>query len=672
VVSDVDTATNLPWEMADVWDFETTGVYWFRDEPYALAVLINEQPYVCVGDALDVAISELARAAETPGRTIIAYNAKFELHFASKRVSALDVRARIVDPSLALFLLDENRFSGAGHGLKDAVKQLFDYKMVDFVSMLGTVTEVTGEYKTRNCKDCAGKGWRGRGHETCEPCQGVGKVARPVTRRRQRRIDEVPVEEMAQYAGEDVWWTKRVWEWAEARLSQHGLLEENFNAVQTPLLVALYRAEHTGVRIDRDAVVAMREKYVRRIAAIDEEIKVRTGVEVEGSYALDDEADEDRGDSGDDDAPSESTLQVNLDSPAQVDWFLYTFLGEKRPKFRSRRKAKDGSRVASKWQTDENCLLWLAKNSKQEIPKLLLERRKAVRYVGTYLNNMLEFSYEESPGVWVMYPNFNMTAAKTGRLSSSRPMNFQNIPHREDFRALFIARPGKKFVIADAKQIELRFLAHFSREPALVDAFSDPKRDLHAETRDMLELEGDDGRYIAKTFNFAEVYEVYGATAAMQLFRDTEGGIDWTKEMAQEKLDQLRANRPMVKAWKARVINFLSVNKFVKTIEKRYRRLPGISSSQWAQKKYAERQGINSIIQGSVGDMFARLLGDRTFFNVLRLQVHDEVVCEVDADEAHDFGDWVRDAIESFTQRYDMRVPILASVGIGDDWSAKA
>ena len=668
VVSDPNEAGACPWALADVWDFETTGLYWWSDKPYALAVLFGEQPYVFVGAALDVASGYMRESMMVPGKEVIGYNVKFDFHFAS--TAPIDVHARVIDPSLALFLLDENRFSGSGHGLKDAVKQLFGYKMVDFKSMLGRVTEETGEYKTRKCHSCSGKGWRGRDHSQCDGCAGVGTEARPVTRTRQRRIDEVPVEEMAQYAGEDVWWTKKVWEWAEPRLARHGALERNFYEVQMPLLVALYRAEHRGVRIDRDAVVALRDKYQARIEAIDTELRVRTGIVVEGATAIDDEGNEPEEDSNG--TREGSTLRVNLGSPAQMDWLLYTFLGYRRPPFRAKRKTKDGGRVASKWQTDENCLLWIAKNVKQDVPRLLWERRKCAKYVGTYLNNMLEFSVEESPGVWVLYPNFNMTATKTGRLSSSKPMNFQNIPHSAEFRALFIARPGCEFIIADAKQIELRFLAHFSNDPALVGPYSDPKRDLHQETADMLHLEGKEGRYVGKTANFAEVYGVFGNTFAMQLFRDTEGQLDWTKDEAQDVLDRIRGSRPGVARWKVGVVARLITNKFVRTIEGRYRRLPGIESAIWGQKKYAERQGINTEIQGSVGDLFARLLGHEMFLTTLLLQVHDEVVCEVEQGQGAALAERIKAEVEAFTERYNMRVPILADVAVGQDWSDKA
>lgn len=678
LVTDADEAGAAPWALADTWDYETTGLYHWRDETYALAVLMGEQPYVFVGPACEVARGYMRETIAVPGRDVIAYNAKFELHFTDKAV--LDVRANIIDPSVALFLIDENRFSGSGHGLKHAVKTLFGYEMVDFKKMLGYVTEETGEYKTRKCKTCGGKGWRGRDHTQCESCAGVGMEARPVTKRRQRHISEVPLEELARYAADDVYWTKRVWEWAKAKLARNEILERNFYDVQMPLLVALYDAEHHGIRIDREAVIRLRDKYASRIAEIDAELAERTGIAVAGSAALDYGADDEEpapADSDDDSVPpirsaDDSGLVVNLDSPAQVDWYIYTLLGLRRPPFRPKRKGKDGRRVASKWQTDENCLLWVWKHSKHDVPKLILERRKCAKYVGTYLNNMLEYAFEEAPGVWVLYPNFNMTVAKTGRLSSSKPMNFQNQPRLAEFRSLYIARPGRKLVIADAKQIELRFLAHFSNDPALVGPYSDPSRDLHQETADFLELPGKDGRYVAKTFNFAEVYEVYGNTAAMQLFRDTEGEIDWTKEQAQKVLDRLRAGRPLVKRWKLQTINYCEAHGYIKTIEGLYRRLPGIKSQDWGQRKYAERQGINAKIQGSVKDLFARLLGMPLYRGILRLQVHDEVVCEVVETRDEETALDVVRSIESFTERYQMRVPILADVGIGDDWSAKA
>lgn len=658
----------IDFSTADVWDYETTGLYWWKDEPYALAVLIDDIPYVFCGEALGYARAQLARNVGTEGVTVIAYNAKFELHFTSRE--PLAVRARIIDPSLALFLIDENRFSGAGHGLKDAVKQIFGYTMTDFKKMLGRVSEETGEYRTRKCTACAGKGWRGRDHSQCDGCAGVGTEARPVIRNRVRDISEVPVEELVQYAGEDVWCTKRVWEWASARLRANPDLARNFYDVQMPLLRTLYDGEHRGIRVDVQAAAELREKYLAEIATLDAQVRLRTGVAVEGATSLCDDGDGAEEvatrDSSEDSIPDVLTT-VNLGSPAQVDWFLYKHLKLRRPPFRSKRKAKDGSRVASKWQTDENCLLWLAKHSHSLDAKAVWQRRKYAKYVGTYLDNIIAWAVEESPDVWVLYPNFNQTAARTGRLSSSKPMNFQNVPRLKEFRRLFIARPGCVFVIADAKQIELRFLAHYSNEPALVEAYSDPKRDLHQETADTYGI----SRYVGKTANFAEVYEVYGNTFSMQLFADTEGEVDLTKEEAQEILDNIRAGRPAVKRWKGAVVQFLKAHGYITTIENRRRRLKDVNDPNWGKAKYAERQGINAKIQGSVGDLFARELGKEQYVGPFRLQVHDEIVSEVPEETSKKFSGMVRDSIESFTEVYSMRVPILADVSVGNDWSAK-
>jgi len=491
VVTDAIQAGLLPWHLADTFDDETTGFYWWGgDELYALAILIGDEPYVFFGDALRVAADQLCAIAEDPARELIGFNIKFDFHFLRER--AIQLRARVLDASVALFLLDENKWSGQSHGLKHAVKQIFGFEMVEFKDMLGYVTEETGEFRTRKCKGCGGKGWRSRAHVVCDVCGGACVESTPKTRRRMRRIDEVPLEVVARYAGHDAWFTKQVWLWAHARLSQKPKLWRNFDEVQMPLLRSLYFMEHRGIRIDREATEALHARFTAEIQEIDAAILARTGCRVVGATAIDDDgvgepgadravlegAVEERPDAevgqqlpgtraaaspglraSDDSAGSEDrvedlrhpTLEVNLDSPAQTDWFLYSFLGLKRPPFRPQRKAKDGSRVASKYQTDENCLLYVWKHQGQEIPKLLWRRRKLAKYVGTYLNNMLQFAqprlcnHSDVSGhmtIWVLYPNFNQTAARTGRLSSSKPLNFQNIPHDAQFRCLFIARPG--------------------------------------------------------------------------------------------------------------------------------------------------------------------------------------------------------------------------------------
>ena len=198
VVTDAIQAGLLPWHLADTFDDETTGFYWWGgDELYALAILIGDEPYVFFGDALRVAADQLCAIAEDPARELIGFNIKFDFHFLRER--AIQLRARVLDASVALFLLDENKWSGQSHGLKHAVKQIFGFEMVEFKDMLGYVTEETGEFRRRKCKGCGGKGWRSPAHVVCDVCGGACVESTPKTRRRMRRIDEGPLEVVPRY-----------------------------------------------------------------------------------------------------------------------------------------------------------------------------------------------------------------------------------------------------------------------------------------------------------------------------------------------------------------------------------------------------------------------------------------------------------------------------------------
>jgi len=412
-----------------------------------------------------------------------------------------------------------------------------------------------------------------------------------------------------------------------------------------PLMLSLLNMEHAGIAVDVVSARALREQYQEKLLTLTETL-------------------------------TKQYQGVNWNSPAQLDELFYKTLKLPRPPFRPSRKDSAGNRVTSKYRTDEACLLWLAQEHDNEIAKLLLERRKLTKYIGTYLDNMLRNVVEDGWGIPVLYPNFNQTVARSGRLSSSDPLNFQNIPGIPEFRDLFIARPGYKLLVADTKQVELRLLGHYSQDKVLLRAFMDD-RDLHTETANELGLSAflneHDARVAAKRGNFGVAYGVYGNTFRRAIYVDSEGQINLPVEKANSIVAGLNARYAGVTAWKKRVIASLRAHGFLETLDGRRRRLPHVNSSNWGLKSYAERQGVNVLIQGGVADLINRALNNVrvVFGDIARLQVHDEIICEVPEDHVYGLKPLIGVAIEEVAEPFNLAVDIICEVEEGDTWNCK-
>lgn len=426
-------------------------------------------------------------------------------------------------------------------------------------------------------------------------------------------IIDAPQEEVATYCMEDARATRDLSLFYWERLPE-GLTTWYLNK-EAPFDYTLYKMERRGIALDGEALMSETYTLSQDVEVAKAKVFASVGYE------------------------------FNLNSPQQLGNVLYT--GEWHDKERQLvgqyKNGKDkygwvnvprkglGLRPGKTTEnglpsTDEETLLGLAGHPTVDA---VLEYREAAKVLSTYL---LAFPQYMEGGR--LFGHFNSTGTVTGRLSSNDP-NLQNIPSRGSLgkrvRTLFVPEPGNVLVVADLDQVEYRLLASFSREPALVEAF-ETGADIHLRTA---ELVGVGQRAVGKTLNYAVVYGAGPGKVASLL---TQAGLPTSPDQARNFLDRYYDALPNVVAWKERVLAYCRRNGFVVTLGGRLRRLPDINlpvaSQEFRRRRFgAERQAINSVIQGSAADLMkvAMLRMDEDGLPIL-LQVHDEVVAEVPDD----------------------------------------
>ncbi len=546
--------------------------------------------------------------------SIIGHNIKFDMHWAGIPIGSYP-KAQFIDTAVGSFLLDEN----IPHGLKSLTKRVFGVTLREFKDVLGKKTIRIPDKRTK---------------------KGTRKKTIP------RLLSEVPSGEVAQYVAEDAYWTERLWfESVKPKLEAQPNLYRNFLEIQVPLTKVLWAIERRGVQVNVKAAEKLERQYTQE--ANDIERRILSGLQ---SLRLE--------------------YVPLLSSPQQVDELLYKTLGFNRPPFRSKRKDATGQKVQSKYQTDELSLIWLAQDQGHKIAKNILKLRKLRKTCGTFLNAIINHSVNGR-----LHTNYNQTGARTGRLSSSKPCNLQNIPRDKAIRRLFIAKPGTKLLRADLSQAELRFLAHFSQDPMLLKAFMDSTTDLHSDTANavgLINLLGyEDGRFAGKTANFSVVYGVWADTFRAMLYKETDGRINLSHDEATRVVEGVKNDRFRGLApWEKRTLQSLHATGWVHTIEHRKRRLPNVHSQNWGIKSYAERQGINAIVQGSVGDCINRIMADLIYDICLKyavLQVHDELVFE--AQDVPAIAAEIKKIPGRVVDYYKLTVPLVMEYNIGEVWS---
>ena len=404
-------------------------------------------------------------------------------------------------------------------------------------------------------------------------------------------------------------------------------LRELYATIELPLAGVLARMERTGIRIDRS-------ELQRLSTAMEGEIARLTGQ----IYAL-------------------AGKPFNISSPQQLSRVLFEDLQLPAP-------AKYGKgKVVS---TAADVLEALAAD--HEIVRLVLEYRQLTKLKGTYVDALPLLA---DPLTGRLHTSFNQAGAATGRLSSSNP-NLQNIPVRtelgREIRAAFVPRPGWKLVTADYSQIELRLLAHFSRDPLLVQSFRDGE-DIH--TRTAAEVMGvppmmvtPEARRDAKAVNFGIVYGISAFGLAAQL------GI--SRGEAERYIRGYFERYAGVRRYLDETIAAVRECGVTRTLFGRERPIPDMNSRNPNARGFAERTAVNSPLQGSAADLIKlamvrvqAALEAGGYRSAMLLQVHDELIFECPPEEVEAVSKLAKHEMENVRE---LAVPLVADIGVGDNW----
>ena len=442
----------------------------------------------------------------------------------------------------------------------------------------------------------------------------------------QLTMDQVDVVKIAEYAAEDA---DAAWR-LEAILApkvREEKLWSLYSELERPLIAVLARMESAGIKVDVPLLHRLSQEFGARLTAIETEI-----------YSL-------------------AGHTFNIASSSQLAQVLFDEL-----KLRSQQKTPGG-----KPSTAQEVLEELA--NFHPLPRRLIEHRQLAKLKSTYLDALPALVH---PGDGRVHASFNQSVAATGRLSSSDP-NLQNIPVRTEdgrqVRQAFIAgAPGWSLLTADYSQIELRVLAHFSGDPALVRAF-ELDHDIHSVVAARIfgvpeSAVTADQRRVAKTVNFGVIYGLSPFGLAKRLGITQAEGNDFIESYFREYAG--------VDAFITKTLEAAVAAGCVQTILGRRRPINGIKTTTGHNRNLAERTAVNTVIQGSAADLIKRamLLVDARIrasglSGRMLLQIHDELVFEAPSAEIPILAALVREAM---TNALDMAVPLKVDLAHGPNW----
>jgi DNA polymerase I len=450
--------------------------------------------------------------------------------------------------------------------------------------------------------------------------------------RTERTMDAVALPLITRYAAGDADVSLRLYRILKQKMEELGM-KELAEREEMPLVEVLAVMEHNGIRVDGKTLVMQKQEIGTKVVELREQIIAAAGVE------------------------------FNPDSPKQLAEILFTRLGLPVVK-----KTKTGP------STDAEVLDKLVEMEhlppeKLLVPALIGEYRQLTKLMGTYMDALKDAI---DPADQRIHASFHQTGAATGRLSSSGP-NLQNIPIRSEvgrqIRKAFVAEPGKILVVADYSQIELRFLAHFSKDKALLNAFANDI-DIHTAVaaqvwgREVKDVTRDE-RAGAKTINFGIIYGV----SAYGLSRQVSG---MSVEAAKKLISDYKAKFTGIDQFLSECVAEASASGHVKTIMGRRRAIPEIFEKSQTRRSLGERLAINTVIQGSAADLIKlamvnlqRRIDREQLPCKLLLQIHDELVLETPEGEADRIAAVVKEEMEG---AMTLDVPLRVETGKGLSW----
>jgi DNA polymerase-1 len=457
-----------------------------------------------------------------------------------------------------------------------------------------------------------------------KPLLGTGKSA--IT------FDRVPIDDAVKYAAEDADITLRLWQMFKPLLHTKNVMTV-YETLERPLVPVLAQMEMHGVKVDRDALSRMSNSFAQKMAGLEAGIHEIVG------------------------------RPFNVASPKQLGEILFDEMGLEMPDGKKPSTGKTGA-----YSTGADVLEDLA--TIHDLPRLILDWRQLAKLKSTYTDALQEHINAETGRV---HTSYSIAGANTGRLASTDP-NLQNIPVRSEegrrIREAFIADEGKVLVSLDYSQIELRILAHVAEIDALKQAFKDGV-DIHAQTASEmfdvpLEDMTPDIRSQAKAINFGVIYGISGFGLARNL--------RIPRKEAQGFIDRYFERFPGIRTYMDRTVQFAKDHDYVETLFGRRINTPEINA-KGPQAGFAKRAAINAPIQGTAADVIRRAMirmpaAIADIPAKMLLQVHDELIFEVDADAADDLIVAARSVMENASDpAVKLDVKLVVDAGQGASWA---
>lgn len=438
-------------------------------------------------------------------------------------------------------------------------------------------------------------------------------------------FSHVALEEAVDYAAEDALICfklyKRLLE--QLTLQDAEYLIEEAKRVEFPFIQTLIEMEDEGIKVDTDFLQSFKAETEVLLKELREDIYRLAGGE------------------------------FNINSTKQLGVVLFETLG-----------LPVGKKTKTGYSTDEKVLNALM--DAHEIIPALLRYREVFKLYSTYIDPLLTLGLEHEDRR--IHTSFLQTGTATGRLSSKNP-NLQNIPVRSamgaKIRQAFIASEGKTLIGIDYSQIELRLLAHFSKDPTLLDAFAHDK-DIHRQTALAIfgEEEADSKRNIAKIVNFGLLYGMGP--------KKLSGDVGVSTKEAKEIIEAYFEKFPTIKTFLRSIADSAKEVGHVETLLKR-RRYFNFETAPPMMKAAYERESVNTVFQGSAADLIklsmnkiSKVIKEEHLHAKMLLQIHDELIFEVDSDKAQALAERFKNIMEGI---YQLNVPLRSSVNIGKNWS---
>ncbi|MFG0588514.1 DNA polymerase I [Acinetobacter sp. YQ_14] len=441
---------------------------------------------------------------------------------------------------------------------------------------------------------------------------------------KQKTFNQIELEIAAHYAAEDAHVTYRLYEVLSAKLKSHPELVNILHNIEMPVARVLTGMEEDGIKLDHQFLDQLSVEFSETMQTLENQATELAG-----------EA-------------------FNIASPKQVGEVLFDRLG-----------LKGGKKTATgQYSTSESIL----EKIEHPLAEVILEHRGLAKLKNTYTDRLVEQSHDSTHRV---HTSYHQALTATGRLSSTDP-NLQNIPIRtpigRQIRRAFIAPEGRVLLAADYSQIELRLMAHFSQDDALVHAFQQGQ-DVHRRTASevlgiAIEDVTNDQRRQAKAVNFGLLYGMSEFGLTRQL--------GFTREESRSYIARYFQRYPGVLDYMERTRQIAREQGFVETILGRRLYTPDILASNKMIKQAAERAAINAPLQGSAADIIklAMIAVDKVLPKdqaKLLLQVHDELVFEADAAIADELSKQIAEVMQSVLE---ISVPFVVEVGQGLNWDA--